>query len=139
MRKHLAGIPLDQAGDDNLYRPEMNEKTYQFLLDLGLLLIHQGFSVILDAKYDRHQWRSPIVNAAQKDGFSLKILHCQASLNTLKTRLQTRKGDISDATPDLLVQQQANADTFNEQEKKYAIAVNTEVENWQLGLDSWLN
>jgi aminoglycoside phosphotransferase family enzyme/predicted kinase len=139
VRKHLAGIPLDQAGNDNLYRPEMNEKTYQFLLDLGLLLISQGFSVILDGKYDRNQWRSPIVNAAEKGDFSLKILHCQASMDTLKTRLQTRKGDISDATADLLAQQKANTDTFNEKEKKYAIAVNTEVENWQLGLDSWLN
>ena len=139
MRKHLAGIPLNQAGDESLYSPEMNEKTYQFLLELGLLLISQGFSVILDAKYDRHQWRSPIVNAAEKGDFFLKILHCQASIDTLKTRLQTRKGDISDATADLLAQQKANTDTFNEKEKKYAIAVNTEVENWQLGLDSWLN
>ena len=139
VRKHLAGIPLEQSGDASLYSPEMNEKTYQFLLELGLLLIHQGFSVILDAKYDRHQWRSPILNAAEKGNFSLKILHCQASMETLSTRLQTRKWDISDATPDLLVQQQANTDTFNEQEKKYAIAVNTEVENWQSDLDSWLN
>jgi predicted kinase len=139
VRKHLAGIPLNQAGDDNLYSPEMNEKTYQFLLELGLLLIGQGFSVILDAKYDRHQWRSPIINAAEKGDFSLKILHCQASMETLRTRLQTRKGDISDATPDLLVQQQANTDTFNEQEKKYAIALNTEAENWQSDLDSSLN
>ena len=139
VRKHLAGIPLDQSGDASLYRPEMSEKTYQFLLDLGLLLINQGFSVILDAKYDRHQWRSPILTAAQKGDFSFKILHCQASLNTLSTRLQQRTGDISDATPDLLAQQQANADIFNEKEKKYAIAVNTEVENWQSDLDSWLN
>jgi uncharacterized protein len=139
VRKHLAGIPLDQSGDASLYRPEMSEKTYQFLLDLGVLLINQGFSVILDAKYDLHQWRSPILNAAEKDGFFLKILQCQASLNTLSTRLQQRTGDISDATPDLLAQQQANADIFNEKEKKYAIAVNTEVENWQSDLDSWLN
>ena len=60
-------------------------------------------------------------------------------METLKTRLQKRKGDISDATADLLVQQQANADIFNETEKKYAIAVNTEIENWQSDLDSWLN
>ena len=139
VRKHLAGIPLDQSGDASLYRPEMSEKTYQFLLDLGLLLINQGFSVILDAKYDRHQWRSPILTAAQKGDFSFKILHCQASMDTLRTRLQQRTGDISDATPDLLVQQETNTDTFNEQEKKYAIAVNTEIENWQSDLDSWLN
>ena len=139
VRKHLAGIPLDQSGDASLYRPEMSEKTYQFLLDLGVLLINQGFSVILDAKYDRHQWRSPILTAAQKGDFSFKILHCQASMDTLRTRLQQRTGDISDATPDLLVQQETNTDTFNEQEKKYAIAVNTEIENWQSDLDSWLN
>jgi predicted kinase len=60
-------------------------------------------------------------------------------METLRTRLQTRKGDISDATADLLVQQQANTDIFNETETKYAIAINTEAENWQSGLDSWLN
>ncbi len=139
IRKHLAGIPLNQAGDNSLYTAEMNQKTYQSLLDLAIVLVNQGFSVILDAKYDRLHWRSPVIEAVEKMGISLKILHCQASLETLQTRLTERKNDISDATSDLIWQQQANNDTFNEKEQPYIISINTEAKDWQLNLDSWLN
>jgi predicted kinase len=139
VRKHLAGISLTQKGNEGLYSPEMNQKTYQSLLNLGILLVNQGFSVILDAKYDRHQWRSPVIETTQRAGIPLKILHCQASLETLKNRLKERKDDISDATSDLLAQQQTNTDAFDEREKKYVISVDTQREDWQLGINSWLN
>lgn len=139
IRKHLAGIPLNQAGDNSLYTAEMNQKTYQSLLDLAIVLVNQGFSVILDAKYDRFHWRSPVIETAEKMGISLKILYCQASLETLQTRLKERQNDISDATSDLIWQQQANTDTFNEKEQPYIISMNTEAKDWQLNLDSWLN
>ncbi|MEB3309090.1 MAG: AAA family ATPase [Snowella sp.] len=139
VRKHLAEIPLDQAGDDNLYCPEMSEKTYQKLLNLGILLAKQGFSVILDAKYDRTQWRSPIIEAAQQAQIPLQIFYCHAPIETLQTRLQERRGDISDATPDLLNSQQASAEPFSEPEQPYVIPLNTQGEDWKVTLEAWLN
>ncbi|HIK45310.1 MAG TPA: AAA family ATPase, partial [Leptolyngbyaceae cyanobacterium M65_K2018_010] len=42
VRKHLAGIPLGQRGEPSLYSPEMTQKTYDRLLQLGILLATQG-------------------------------------------------------------------------------------------------
>lgn len=139
VRKHLAGIPLDQAGDDRLYSSTMSEQTYQRLLELGLLLAKQGFAVILDAKYDRIQWRSPIIEATQQANIPLQIIDCQASLETLQTRLQKRTGDISDAKPELLASQQSNTEPFSETEQNYVIPLNTQAEDWKVTIDAWLN
>jgi uncharacterized protein len=65
VRKHLAGIPLDEKGDETLYSPEMTQKTYDRLRELGLMLAKQGFTVILDAKYDRIQIRKQVIDACR--------------------------------------------------------------------------
>jgi aminoglycoside phosphotransferase family enzyme/predicted kinase len=129
VRKHLAGISLQTKGDASLYSAAMNERTYGRLAELGLLLASQGFTVILDAKYDRSCWRSTIIQAAQAQNISLKIIHCQANLSTLRDRLLHRSGDISDATVDLLEQQWQQAETFTDQEKPYVITLDTEMQN----------
>lgn len=115
VRKHLAGIPLDQPGDSALYTPEMTQKTYDRLLELGLLLTSQGYPVILDAKYDRQATRATVLEAAQKHNLPLQILHCTAPLEVLKTRLEQRQGDVSDATADLLASQKMEPFTAAEQ------------------------
>jgi uncharacterized protein len=106
IRKHLGGVALDQTGDAALYSPEMTQKTYDRLLSLGLLLASQGYRVILDAKYDRVALRQPAIAQAQAAQIPLKILHCTAPLAVLRDRVQARSGDISDATTDVLSQQQ---------------------------------
>ena len=129
VRKHLAGISLQTKGDASLYSAAMNERTYGRLAELGLLLASQGFTVILDAKYDRSCWRSTIIQAAQAQNISLKIIHCQANLSTLRDRLSHRSGDISDATVDLLEQQWQQAEVFTDQEKPYVMTLDTEMQN----------
>lgn len=126
VRKQLAGIPLQTQGDASLYREEMNERTYGRLTELGLLLSQAGFTVILDAKYDRYRWRSEAIQTAQSQNIALKIIYCQADLPTLRDRLLHRSGDISDATVDLLEQQQQQAEPFTDQEKNYLITLNTQ-------------
>jgi uncharacterized protein len=105
VRKHLGGIPLDQRGSDALYSPEMTQKTYDRLLDLGILLAKRGYPVILDAKYDRQSLRAPVVAIAQAQQIPLQIIHCDAPLSVLSDRLHHRTGDIADATADLLPKQ----------------------------------
>jgi uncharacterized protein len=119
VRKHLAGIPLNQKGDQTIYSSEMTEKTYQRLLELGELLTNEGFNVILDAKYDRIALRQEIINLSQEKSIPLEICYCQAPLEILAQRLTARTGDISDATIDLLQQQQKQFEPFTESEKIY--------------------
>lgn len=105
VRKHLAGIPLDQRGEDQLYTAEMSQKTYDRLLALGLLLAQAGFTVILDGKYDRQNLRGAVLEAAQRLGVGVQMLHCTAPEAVLRQRISDRQGDIADATVAVLEQQ----------------------------------
>ncbi|MBF1989892.1 AAA family ATPase [Fischerella thermalis] len=125
VRKHLAGIPLLQRGGDDLYTPEMSQKTYTRLLELGIMLASQGFNVILDAKYDRQQLRQEAIAQAQAKKIPLQILCCTAPLDVLQQRLQQRTGDIADATADLLASQLDTAEGWTEKEKPFVKILDT--------------
>lgn len=125
VRKHLGKIPLQQRGGDELYTAEMTQKTYDRLLSLGILLASQGFTVILDAKYDRSRLRGEAIAQAKSHQIPLQILHCTAPHEVLKQRLQQRTGDIADATADLLASQQAAAEPFSEAEQPYVKTFDT--------------
>jgi uncharacterized protein len=123
VRKHLGGIPLNQRGGADLYTPEMTQKTYQRLLDLGIKLAKGGYTVVLDAKYDRQSLREAAIAQAQTHQIPLKIYHCDAPLDLLRDRLQHRTGDIADATADLLEHQ--FLEPFSEQEQPYVMTIDT--------------
>ena len=123
VRKHLAGVPLDSHGSDDLYSAEMTQKTYDRLLHLGISLATQGYTVILDAKYDRQPVRQVAIAQARVQHLPLQIFHCTAPLSLLQERLQQRHGDISDATADLLPKQQM--DTFSDDESSYVTTLDT--------------
>ncbi|NET33179.1 MAG: AAA family ATPase [Cyanothece sp. SIO1E1] len=122
VRKHLAGLPLHERGNSDLYTAEMGEKTYNRLLDLGMMLASQGYPVILDAKYDRQVRRQLAIAQAQTAQIPLEIYHCTAPQEVLQSRLQQRQ-DISDATPEILAQQSWEA--FTDLEQPYVKTVDT--------------
>jgi uncharacterized protein len=105
IRKQLAGISVETRGGDDIYTDAMTQKTYDRLLSLGLMLAQQGYTVVLDAKYDRAALREPVVSQAQAAGVALTIVHCDAPIDVLKTRVAARTGDIADATVAVLAQQ----------------------------------
>ncbi|MGL5804052.1 MAG: AAA family ATPase, partial [Xenococcaceae cyanobacterium] len=108
-----------------------NHKTYDRLLELGVLLASQGFNVILDAKYDRLNCRSNAIAAANAKQIPLQILHCTAPEEVVRDRLSKRSGDISDATVDLISRQQAEAEAFTEEEKAYVTEIDTSRSDWE--------
>ncbi|PZV08690.1 MAG: adenylyl-sulfate kinase [Leptolyngbya sp.] len=123
VRKHLAGVPLDQRGDDSLYTPEMTEKTYDRLLTLGIALAQAGYPVILDAKYDRQSLRQTAITAIQRAALPLTILHCTAPPEVLEQRVRDRAGDIADAT--VAVLQRQHMEPFSEVEQPLVQAIDT--------------
>ncbi|MEM8779354.1 MAG: AAA family ATPase, partial [Cyanobacteria bacterium P01_G01_bin.49] len=135
IRKHIAGIPLNQSGGEEIYTKEMNKKTYNRVVKLGKILAKQGFIVILDAKFDRHYWREQVINIAKNNKILLTILHCDAPIEILSDRLSQRSGDISDATASLLQQQENEAESFNELEKSYVKILDTTTD-WKSHLNS---
>lgn len=91
VRKHLAGIALDESGTDSIYTPEMTQKTYDRLLELGIMLAKEGYKVILDAKYDRLNLRHPVTIEAQTENISLKIIYCTAPESILRVTKSCRR------------------------------------------------
>ena len=139
VRKHLAGITLDQLGAENIYVAEMTRKTYDRLLKLGITLAREGYSVILDAKYDRASLRQPVILQANLHHIPLKIIQCTAPESVLRDRINQRKNDISDATADLIAPQKANLESFTTAEQSYVIDIDTSHTNWLEKLNSVLN
>ncbi|MBV5261508.1 AAA family ATPase [Synechococcus moorigangaii CMS01] len=125
VRKHLAGVPLEASGDDSLYSPAMTDQTYGRLQALGLLLAKQGFTVILDAKYDKIVQRKNVVEACAAQDIPCEIFHCQAPLPLLAQRLASRTNDISDATADLLTAQQEQVEGFTPEELPLVKAIDS--------------
>ncbi len=123
IRKQLAGIAVEARGSDAIYTPEMTQKTYDRLLELGLMLAQQGYTVVLDAKYDRVALREPVIKQSQAIGMPLTIVKCEAPLDVLKTRVAQRSGDIADATVDVLAQQSFEA--FTDFEASFVKTIDT--------------
>jgi uncharacterized protein len=132
VRKHLAAIPLHQRGDrggevgSGIYTPEMTQKTYSTLLELGVLLCQQGWPVILDAKYDLIALRQPVLNAAIAAQIPITIVECTAPVEVLRDRLNRRTNDITDATAELLNSQIAAAEPLTDAEKSIAVILRTD-------------
>jgi uncharacterized protein len=103
----------------------MTAQTYHHILSLAEKLVIQGFTVILDAKYDRQSLRGDAIDLAHKLGIQLDIIHCIASEQVLIDRLTQRSGDIADATVDLLASQQAAWEDFNPIEQQYVTRIDT--------------
>ncbi|MFS8855184.1 AAA family ATPase [Synechococcus sp. H55.2] len=140
VRKHLAGIPLWQRGGPAVYTPEMTDKTYRRLVQLGVELAQEGYTVILDAKFDRQALRGMAIAQAQQRGIPLHILHCYAPEPVLRERLQRRSqapqtgcidgveqrpADIADATAEMLTEQQAHWEEFSELERPFLRVLDT--------------
>ena len=123
VRKHLAGVPLQERGDDSLYTTEMSQQTYTRLTELGGLLASLGYTVILDAKFDRVATRQLAIAQAQAHHVPLSIVHCDAPAEILAQRVRDRQGDIADATVAVLANQQL--EPFTAEEKPYVKQVDT--------------
>ncbi|MEG3437202.1 AAA family ATPase [Pannus brasiliensis CCIBt3594] len=134
VRKHLAGIDLDDRGSIELYTPEMSARTFDRLAELARILLPLGYTVILDAKYDRAIWREPLRALAGSIGVPFHIVHCHAPLSVLLDRIEKRIGDISDATTEVLLAQIEKTEPFTDSEQPYLISVDTTRSNWSEGI-----
>ena len=114
VRKHLAGIGLHEKGSDEIYTPEMTDRTYSRLIELGVGLAARGYRVILDAKFDRQAKRKEAIAQANAQNLPLTFLHCTAPPEVLRARVEQRSGDIADATSAILAKQSMEPFTQSE-------------------------
>lgn len=111
VRKELAGVPAtapSQAGfGQDLYTPRWSERTYAECLRRAQALLFEGRRVLVDANFRDEARRRMFLDFAAAWAVPAVLLVCEADPETIRTRLQTRLGDASDA--DWSIYQQAAA------------------------------
>jgi len=110
-----------------LYNAEMNTLTYQRLWTIADQILQSGFGVIVDAAFLRQEFRKPFQELASQHGVAFRILVCKASTEELKTRLEHRGIDPSDANVSVLESQVRSAQPPTDSETAFVV-LPTEIE-----------
>jgi len=112
-RLHAADPLLDLYGD------ALGALTYRTLLDHARAVVAAGTTAILDATYLKEAYRRPAVALAEELGVPLRILYCDAPLETLRQRVRARSAagtDVSDADEQVLLMLAATWEDFTDEE-----------------------
>lgn len=132
-RKRLFGLAPDarsEEGDkDALYGEDASARTLARLLDLAAGLLDLQRTVLVDATFIARQWREPFLALARDKAVPLVIIDCQASLPTLRERLQRRQAradDASEAGVEVMERQLESVEAFAGEELGAVISFDTE-------------
>jgi aminoglycoside phosphotransferase family enzyme/predicted kinase len=97
VRKALAGVPGEQRLAEECYSPEWTQRTYAECLRRAEGRLFEGGRVLIDATFSREGQRRPFLDAATRWGVPALWLLCRAEPDTVRRRLDERRGDVSDA------------------------------------------
>jgi uncharacterized protein len=101
VRKELAGLPAELKTPTDvrlsLYTPEWNARTYSDCMRRAELLLWEGKRVIVDATFREQKERTAFQEMAVRWGVPAGMLICQADAEMVRSRLEQRRGDASDA------------------------------------------
>lgn len=101
IRKELAGLPADEPSPpevrESLYSKGSTDRTYGECLRRAESLLAGGLRVLVDATLREEKQRRTFLNMAVSCGVPSAMLLCQADPTTIRNRLNSRRGDASDA------------------------------------------
>ena len=126
----------ENAADDrsaNLYTPEQIAAVYERLAQLAEGILQAGYSVIVDATFSRQQQRQLFFSLADRLQVPVRLLHFEASAETLRARIASRRAqghDASDADLAVLDHQRQTVEPLSAEEHRYAVSINTQDDNW---------
>ncbi len=132
-RKRLADIPLtetpSESQKDQVYSPEMTEKTYKRLGHLAEIIIQAGYPAIVDATFLKQRYRKKIAKLADELGVKFRIVNFDFEEEILRKRLRQRnerQDVISDADVNILETQRNAAEPLDETEREKSLKLNEE-------------
>ncbi|WP_420845047.1 AAA family ATPase [Marinobacter iranensis] len=132
-RKRLFGLgPLDQsksATGEKLYTKDANQRTYQRLAELAGELLTSGMPVIVDAACLKQAERELLTDVAESRGMPFALIHCEAPLESRKEWIRKRSGDASEATEELLEEQETWFEPLTTEEKAHTVHLHTDQEH----------
>lgn len=124
-RKRIGGLSVHErshsAINANLYTKDLTEKTYQRLYELANLILHAGYSVIVDATFLQAKHRSRFQTLAEQFNYPFHIANCEMNPEILKTRLMERTADVSEANLAVLEMQRNTLEPLTERERDYLL------------------
>jgi len=127
-RKRLHGEQPNAGLDEGIYTPAASEATYGRLHTLAGQALAAGFSAVIDATYLRAEQRLAAWQVAESAGVPFIILSCEAPEAVIEQWLserQSRGGDPSDATLEVIRAQQASREPLGERELLLPRQINT--------------
>jgi predicted kinase len=105
VRKRLAGVDATVRLGAQGYAPAMTRRTYGVLCDEAGAALAAGHGVIADAVFAAPAERAAIARVAAVGGVRFDGLWLDAARGVLEERVRRRRGDASDATPEVVAGQ----------------------------------
>jgi cation diffusion facilitator family transporter len=105
VRKRLWGSALTEQLPAAAYAPDMSERTYAAVRAEAATVLATGHAVIVDAVHARRDERTAVADLARSAGVRFLGLWLDAPRPTMAERLDARRGDVSDATAQVLARQ----------------------------------
>jgi hypothetical protein len=107
VRKRMYGIAPAARLPPEAYQKEVSRQVYDTLAQRAAALVRAGHAAIVDAVFLDPDERAQIEQVADDAGVYFQGLWLTAPEDVLVRRVRGRRGDASDATPDVLSQQLA--------------------------------
>ncbi|MCO5090949.1 bifunctional aminoglycoside phosphotransferase/ATP-binding protein [Bosea sp. (in: a-proteobacteria)] len=105
IRKKLCGVTAETRLSADAYGADVSARTYRAMMQMAEAALAQGSAAIADAVFDRRIERERIAEAARRAGVPFCGLWLQVPRETLVQRVAARRGDPSDATPGVVMDQ----------------------------------
>jgi len=107
LRKKLCGVAAETRLSAEAYAADVSARTYRAMMQSAEEALMQGHAAIADAVFDRRAEHERIGEVARCVGVPFCGLWLQAPQQMLVHRVEARRGDPSDATPDVVLAQVA--------------------------------
>jgi aminoglycoside phosphotransferase family enzyme/predicted kinase len=124
VRKELAASARSVSED--IYTPEWSERTYTECLRRAEQLLFEGKRVLIDATFREEKQRRFFLKAAVHWGVPGAMLLCRAEPDTVRRRLEQRRGDASDADWSVYLQLAASWEEPGAFTQRYCHVISTE-------------
>ena len=106
-RKRLFDVGLDERLPQSAYEPGVSTQVYAMCRKRAALALEAGRSVIVDAVHAKPQERDALVKLAEAHGATFTGFWLDVPVGVMQTRVASRQGDVSDATPSVVEVQSA--------------------------------